>query len=105
MTFPHIILIWYMDLIVKVVDIKGDCPVYEKRDSFLLVEGYKLKSEKPVCMHSLSSILPYYNALSRGIKPSELSLGDEDKLFVQCLDPVCWTGGGTVVFSVSEYEQ
>jgi uncharacterized repeat protein (TIGR04076 family) len=92
------------DLEVKIAEIKGNCPVYRKGDSFIIIEGYKLKAEKPVCMHSLASIMPYYVALSRGISPGELGLAKENKniAYVQCLDPCECTGGGTVVFAIKK---
>jgi uncharacterized repeat protein (TIGR04076 family) len=90
------------DLEVKIFKIKGMCPVYNEGDSFIILEGYKLKAEKPICMHSLASIIPYYVALSHGINPKELGLTpkDENTAYVQCLDPCEYTGGGTVVFSI-----
>jgi len=89
-----------MNLKVKVVDIEGYCPVYEVGDTFLIVDGYKLSTEKPVCMHSLASLMPYYVAISHGINPEEFGLGDSKVAYVQCLDPMRKTGGGTVTFSV-----
>lgn len=92
-----------MDLIVKVVEIKGECPVYKLGDTFKLEEGYRLISEIPLCMHSLASLIPHYNAL-RVSPPSEWGLaGKEDasRAYVQCLDPAAYTGGGTVVFEIS----
>ena len=93
-----------MDLIVKVKEIKGSCPVYKTGDKFTLKEGYKLVADIPVCMHSLASILPYYNAL-RKMSPADLGIAgkeEKDKAFVQCLDPLCYTGGGTVVFEITK---
>ena len=52
-----------MNLIVRVKEIKGHCPVYKVNESFKLIEGYQLTSDKPFCMHSLASLLPHYNAL------------------------------------------
>lgn len=45
-------------LLIKVIDIKGYCPVYQPNDEFEIVDGYKLISTKEVCMHSLASFLP-----------------------------------------------
>ncbi|MCK4464579.1 MAG: TIGR04076 family protein [Bacteroidales bacterium] len=93
-----------MDFIVKVKEVKGFCPVYKTDDKFTLKEGYKLVADIPVCMHSLASILPYYNAL-RKMSPADLGIAgkeDKDKAFVQCLDPLCYTGGGTVVFEITK---
>lgn len=92
-------------LLIRVKNIKGNCPVYEEGDSFRVEEGYKLKTEKTLCMHSLSSILPYYITLSRGNEPDELGLGGGDEAYVQCLDPCQYTGGGTVVFEISRVQK
>jgi len=94
-----------MVLMVEVVEIRGKCPVYQVGDSFRIVDGFQLVAEKPLCMHSLASIMPYYVALSRGVSPVELGLAkageDQDQVaYVQCLDPCERTGGGTVVFAV-----
>jgi uncharacterized repeat protein (TIGR04076 family) len=91
-----------MDLIVKIVRVCGKCPVYEVGDKFILKEGYKLESEIPVCMHSLASLLPYYNAFAKGVSPHELGLSKENKnsIFIQCLDPHDLTGGGTVTMEI-----
>ncbi len=52
-----------MDLIIKVEEIKGHCPVYKVGDIFKLEDGYRLTAEISLCMHALSSIMPFYNAL------------------------------------------
>jgi len=61
-------------LVIEVVDIKGCCPVFRKGDTFRIEEGYKLKADKLLCMHSLQSLTPYYVPLSRGIDPADLGL-------------------------------
>ena len=94
-----------MDLIVRVKEINGRCPVYAVGDSIYLREGYILDTKRsdPVCMHSLASLMPYYVALSRGIDPTDLGLSgpEEGKAYVQCLDPCHLTDGGTVIFEIS----
>ncbi|MFW5795330.1 MAG: TIGR04076 family protein [Bacillota bacterium] len=92
------------DLKIKIVQIKGNCPVYHKGDTFYIKNGYRLNSKKELCMHSLASVLPYYNALSRGIKADQLGLAKnsgKEKAYLQCLDPCSFTGGGTVIMEVS----
>ena len=43
--------------------------------------------------------MPYYIALSRGITPQALNLGDKNnKVYIQCLDPFEKTHGGAVTF-------
>lgn len=85
---------------IKVIDIKGNCPVYKAGQVFYIKEGYILETSNTLCMHSLSSMMPYYVALSRGISPKDLGLGDKNKAYLQCLDPVERTGGGTVTFEI-----
>ena len=96
-----------MDLIVSVKEIKGHCPVYEVGDRFKLEDGYRLIADRPLCMHSLASLLPYYNALrvSRAAEWGLAGKGDRTKAYVQCLDPAPYTGGGTVIFEISRSER
>jgi len=91
-----------MKLVIRIKEIRGNCPVYKEDDTFVIEEGYKLVSDIPLCMHSLSSIMPYYIPLSRGVSPKSLGLAREDvqKAYIQCLDPCKYTGGGTVVFEI-----
>ncbi len=92
-----------MDLVIRVKEIKGTCPVYQVNDSFRLIDGYKLDSGKPVCMHSLAAILPWYNAL-RISSPETWGLAgkeDPEKAYVQCPDAQCYTGGGAAIFEIS----
>ena len=92
-----------MDLIVKVVEIKGTCPVYKVGDTFKLEDCYRLVSDIPLCMHSLASLMPHYNAL-RVSDPADWGLAGKhapSKAYVQCLDPLAYTGGGTVVLEIT----
>ena len=94
-----------MNLTVQVKEIKGCCPVYAVGDSIYLRDGYILdtKCSDPVCMHSLASLMPYYVALSKGVKAKDLGLSgpEEGKAYVQCLDPCHFTDGGTAIFEIS----
>ena len=95
-----------MQLRIKVIDIKGECPVYKLGDRIVLNQGYILDPENTdiVCMHSLTSILPYYVALAKGVSAKDLGLASNgsEEAYVQCLDPCERTGGGTVVFEISK---
>lgn len=97
-----------MNLIIKVKEIKGYCPVYKIGDSFKLGNGYKLITDIPLCMHSLASLLPHYNALKVS-DPDKWGLSgkgkNKNKAYIQCLDPAAFTGGGTVVFEITKVEQ
>lgn len=89
---------------VEVVEIEGHCPIYKVGDYFEIEGGYQLVSNRPLCMHALQSISPYYVALSRGIGAIELGLSgpEEGAAYLQCLDPVNYTGGGTVTFKIKK---
>ena len=96
-----------MNLIIKVKEIKGNCPVYRQNDSFVLKDGYKLISKIPLCMHSLSSIMPFYNAL-RVSDPDSFGIsGKKEKksAFVQCPDACSYTDGGTAIFEITKEEE
>ena len=92
-----------METVVTVKEIRGHCPTYQVGDSFTLKAGYQLVSDIPVCMHALASLMPYYNAL-RAAEPHKWGLDgkdQKDKAYIQCPDPYCHTGGGTVVFEIA----
>ena len=91
-------------MIITVKEIKGKCPVFKVGDKFEIREGYRLVSKITLCMHALSSLMPYYNAL-RFTEPDSLGLAakdDKSRAYIQCPDPVKYTGGGTVVFEISK---
>jgi len=91
-----------MDISVRVKEIKGTCSVYKVGDTFKLIDGYQLVSEIPLCMHSLSALLPYYNAL-RISEPEKWGLAGKDdktKAYVQCPDTYAYTDGGTAIFEL-----
>lgn len=93
-----------MDLQIRVREVKGSCPVYRVGDTFRLEEGYRLVTEIPLCMHALTSLLPYYNVLQVS-EPARWGLAgreDETRAYIQCLDPHCYTDGGTVIFEISK---
>lgn len=88
---------------IKVVEIRGKCPVFKLGDR-IVIEGPKINLEETdaVCTHAFASLLPYIVALRKGIKPSELGLGRGEKAYVQCLDPgPPYTDGGTVIFEIT----
>jgi uncharacterized repeat protein (TIGR04076 family) len=95
-----------MKLVITVEEIKGSCPAYTQGDRIVLDRGYRLDLEATtaLCMHSLGAIMPFYNALAKGVKPARLGLAGRDaadKAYVQCPDACDRTGGGTAVFSIA----
>lgn len=93
-----------MRLIIKVLKIKGRCPVYKEGNRIVVEEGYRLNLEETdaLCLHSLASLMPYYIPLSKGVDPKTLGLAKKgNKAYLQCLDPCEYTGGGTVIFELT----
>jgi uncharacterized repeat protein (TIGR04076 family) len=72
-----------MELVIKVVDVKGKCPVYKLGNKITLKEGYILDpaASDRVCMHSLASILPYYVALAKGRIWAFLKGGQQKRMY------------------------
>ncbi len=90
-------------LTIKVVEIRGECPVFNLGDR-IVIEGPKVKLDETdaICTHAFASLLPYIVALRKGIKPRELGLGRGEKAYIQCLDPgLPYTDGGTVIFEIT----
>lgn len=88
---------------IKVVEIRGKCPVFKLGDR-IVIEGPQVKLDETdaICTHAFASLLPYIVALRKGIKPSDIGLGKGDKAYVQCLDPgPPYTDGGTVIFEIT----
>jgi uncharacterized repeat protein (TIGR04076 family) len=95
-----------MDLVVTVKEVKGHCPVFRVGDLFALKACYQLVSNVPVCMHALSALMPWYNAL-RVSEPADWGLdgkNDKTKAYIQCPDPCQYTGGGTVIMEIAKTE-
>lgn len=62
-----------------------------------------MDKQTSICMHSLSSLMPFYIALSRGILSKKLGLTKEiESAFLQCPDPCKFTRGGNVVFEIKK---
>jgi uncharacterized repeat protein (TIGR04076 family) len=92
-----------MKLIIVAKEIYGKCPVYKRGHEVIIKNGYILKVDKQtsICMHSLSSLMPFYIALSRKISSKELGLTKEgENAFFQCPDPYKFKGGDTAVFEI-----
>ena len=93
-------------LIIKAVEINGNCPVYNIGDK-TVIEGpeINLKESDKVCIHALFSLGTFIVALREGINPQSLGLtkDDNNKAYYQCLDPgPPFTEGGTVIFEIMQ---
>ena len=97
------------DLLVRVKEIQGNCPVYKIGDAFWIHDGFRLEvpAGQTVCLHGLSSLMPFYRTLAAGIPPRQVGLacGDGRAACVQCPDAARFTGGGTVTFEVLPVEK
>ncbi|MBI4776672.1 MAG: TIGR04076 family protein [Deltaproteobacteria bacterium] len=90
---------------VTIKEIRGMCSVYEIGDEFLIDRGYVLRTERdlPICMHSLSALMPFYVALSKGVLAENLGLAAEgvpEVALVHCPDPCKSPRGGTVLMEI-----
>ena len=93
-------------LIIKAIEIKGNCPVYKIGDK-TVIEGPEidLKQSDKVCIHAISCLGNFIVALREGLNPQSLGLAKEEnkKAYYQCLDPgTPYTNGGTVIFEVTQ---
>jgi len=91
-------------LCITVKLIKGICPVYKEGQKFFISQGYILDSNnEKICMHSLSSLMPFYSILSlHEINPESIGLGKNNYAYIQCPDPCEFTNGGTVLFEIKK---
>jgi uncharacterized repeat protein (TIGR04076 family) len=95
-------------LIIKVVDIKGECDVHSKGDE-IVIDGPEidLKKTDRICIHALTPLLHYAVALREGVAPEKLGLTKKkgNKAYICCPDPgEPYTRGGEVVFEVTRFE-
>ncbi|MCD6446267.1 TIGR04076 family protein [Candidatus Bathyarchaeota archaeon] len=91
-------------LLITVKEIRETCPVFKVGDR-ITIESPRIIVEKTdnLCIHALGSMLTMIVPLSRGVSFKSLGLTrkDEEKGYVQCLDPgKPYTNGGTVLFEI-----
>ena len=94
---------------VKVVEVRGYCPVHKVGDTIVVADPrIVLEKTDALCTHALSSLLHYVVALERGADPVELGLSkpeNKSESFIQCVDPgEPYTHGGTVIFSIRKVD-
>ena len=62
-------------LVLECISVKGFCPIYEVGDKVTFEEPRLVIEETDeYCIGGLTSILPFYRPLVRGISPQELGL-------------------------------
>jgi uncharacterized repeat protein (TIGR04076 family) len=95
-------------LIIKVVEIKGECDVHSPGDE-IIIDGPEidLKKTDRICIHALAPILHYAVALREGISCEKLGLTKKgNKAYIRCPDPgEPYTDGGEVIFEVTMVEE
>ena len=92
-------------LILKVIEIKGHCPVYKVGEK-TIISGSEIDLENTdkACVHALLSLGSFIVGLREGIPPLTVGLSKKKggPAYFQCLDPdPPWTNGGKVLFEVS----
>lgn len=84
---------------VKVVEIRGNCPIYSMGDTFFLDEA---QVSGKICLHALASLATFLLPLRDGISPERYGIG-KDEGYLQCPDPgPPYTTGGTVIFELKK---
>lgn len=91
-------------LIITVMEVRGKCPVFKVGDK-IVVDSPKIIVDKTdnICIHALGCMLSMIVPLSHGISFKQLGLAkeEEEKGYIQCLDPGRpYTDGGTVLFEI-----
>jgi uncharacterized repeat protein (TIGR04076 family) len=93
-------------LIIKAIQIKGNCPVYKLGEKTIIDSPeINLKKSDKVCVHALFALGTFIVGLREGLDPELLGLAKEGnkKAYFHCLDPgQPYTNGGTVTFEVSQ---
>lgn len=88
---------------MECISVKGFCPIYKKGDKVTFDEPRLVMEETDAyCIGGITSILPFYRPLARGISPQELGLTEG---IVACHAPAL-TGRpdvhGTVFFRIKQ---
>lgn len=91
-------------LVITIKEICGTCPVF-KVGNKIVIESPKIVVDKAdnICVHAFGCMLSMIVPLSHGISFKQLGLTskDEEKGYMQCLDPgKPYTNGGTVIFEI-----
>ena len=95
---------------IKVLEIKGKCPVYRLGDKIVIAEPeISLDKTDALCTHALSTLLHYVTILEHDWCPVKLGLTtpqNPDCAYMQCVDPgIPYTDGGTVIFECRKIEE
>ncbi len=86
---------------VTVKEVRGECALglrpgdhFDARDFYIVPNG-------KICLHALGSMTTFLYAMLKGVKPSEMGIGDDVAGYVRCPDPgPPLTCGGSVLFEL-----
>ena len=86
---------------VTVKEVRGECALglrpgdhFDARDFYIVPNG-------KICLHALGSMKTFLYAMLKGVKPSEMGIGDDVAGYVRCPDPgPPLTCGGSVLFEL-----
>lgn len=82
------------DVRVKVVKVKGECPIFKEGDEFQLHRGYILEGK--FCFHALLALSSFLQILARGYSARAMGFEEHDRIIAQCPD-----AKNTVIFELS----
>ena len=86
---------------ITVKEVMGECALglrpgdhFDARDFYIVPNG-------KICLHALGSMTTFLYAMLKGVKPSEMGIGDDATGYVRCPDPgPPLTCGGSVLFEL-----
>jgi len=81
---------------VRVVEVRGRCPVHRPGDEFRIEGGFVVEGR--VCLHALLAMAAVAWALGHGHSPGDL--GFSGPVRVRCPDPGPPLGSGSVTFEL-----
>ena len=86
---------------VEVREVEGDCALGLREGDYFEAMDYYIVPRGPICLHALGSMLTFLYAMLKGVKPSEMGIGDDTTGYVRCPDPgPPLTCGGSVLFEL-----
>jgi len=82
---------------IKVAKVEGVCEAGYKVGDRIYLDKFLLSSDKPICVHAISSLSNVAYALSHGMEPESLGVKE---IYLSCPDPGTELGRGRVIFKL-----
>lgn len=90
-----------MKVEIKVIKVEGKCAANYKCGEVILLDGFLIEHEKPLCIHALMALGHVAYALSHGMKAESFG---KDEIILSCPDPGKPYGDGRVIFRLEVIE-